>query len=148
MKSVVLALGLVLCASVSSAQIITEKVISWDIDVCAPGSNPATCTSVLPAKNVTLAAAQCGLTRGTMPATVIVSATTELYVDDPADTTKDCKLNTAGPTSFLFALQPAAGYFAVATSIGDKGTRVRGAGSNPFDRQVVQPLPGTGVRVK
>ena len=136
-----LAVGLLLCASLVWAQ---EPVVSWDVATFAAGTDPANGGQPMAGtlRNYPVTAVTCGLAK--------VGATTEnpteVRLDDPADTTKQCAIFAY--VQVFDALPLGNGYRAAVKARGAT-SEAAWVLSGPFARVGSGPvLPATGVLVR
>lgn len=149
MTRIILALGVLLIASLASAQVAPEPTVSWDIEFWSAGVNTATGTPIT-SVNILVSASTCDLapTPANTPTGTIVNPT-RIYVDDPARPGRRCQMAPTTSSGLLMSLPAQAGMFATALGRGATLTAsARSAASNPFSRLVVAPPPvATGVGV-
>ncbi len=127
-----------------------EPLISRDVAVFAAGVNPNTGTPLAGTlANIPNSGWACGLSKTTVTGTV--SNPTDLWIDDPADSTKDCKLATAASASLFGAVPTGLSTTLYTVAVKARGATTAAAWSavgNPFNHVAVAPAVATGVRVQ
>lgn len=147
MKKFVLALTFGGLASVASAQVVPEAVVSWDVEFYVAGVAPGV-GSPISTSNFAKSTATCGVPTVGLPGGTIVSPT-KIRVDDPLNVGLDCILGPTTSAGLLLALPLGNGIFGVAIARGATLVSARSAASNPFNRAIVPapPIVPTNLRV-
>lgn len=135
----------VLMPAAASAQ-TPQAVVSRDIAPFAAGANPATATPVAPLTNVPNSQVTCGLPKLVITGTVVNP--TEIWFDDPADSTKDCQVQPSVAAAIYAAVNEGTGYRLAIRARGATTVTLWSLSTNPFDRVAVPPAVVTGVRVR